>query len=56
MLKYFLEMNQFYTIQGYELQYTIEKMHVHLILTKYIWLLKMAYFSPAHCWMHPQSP
>jgi hypothetical protein len=34
MLKYFLEINQFLTFQGYELQYTIKKIHVHSILTK----------------------
>ena len=33
-VKKILEMNQFYTFQGYELQYTIEKIHVHSILTK----------------------
>jgi hypothetical protein len=56
MLKYFLEIYHFYTFQGYELQYAIENIDVHLILTKYIWVWKRGYFSPAHCWKHPQSP
>jgi hypothetical protein len=49
-------MNQFLTSQGNGLQYTIGKINVHSILTEDIWVLKTAYFSPAHCWKHPQSP
>ena len=49
-------MTQFLTSQGYGLQYTIGKINVHLILTKYIWVLKGAPFSPAHWWKHPQPP
>ena len=40
-------MNQFLTSQGYGLQYTIGKINVYSILTKDIWVLKTAYFSPA---------
>jgi hypothetical protein len=46
----FQKMNQFLTSQGYGLQYTIGKLNVRSILTKNIWVLRRAYFSPANCW------
>ena len=56
MLKYFLEIYHFYLFQGHKLQFAIENIDVHSILTKDIWVLKRSYFSPANCWKHPQSP